>query len=98
MLLATFVENAFKHGVSYLQHSYIHVNLSIDEENQKIYFKCKNSSHANSSITQDGHHGIGLENVRKRLDLQYTDNYTLTIDEKKDLEFSVELILPSNIA
>lgn len=98
MLLATFVENAFKHGVSYLQHSYIHVNLSIDEENQKIYFKCKNSSHANSSITQDGHHGIGLENVRKRLDLQYTDNYTLTIDEKKDLEFTVELILPSNIA
>lgn len=93
MLLATFVENAFKHGVSYQAPSFIHVKLALENDNHQIHFRCLNSKHPTNTSTQDGHHGIGLENVRKRLDLQYADNYTLTIDNESDNIFSVDLTI-----
>lgn len=93
MLLATFVENAFKHGVSYQEESFIRVKLTIDD-NRMLRFMCINSRHAAQSATQDGNHGIGLENVRKQLELQYADRYSLTIDDKDAKMFAVELILP----
>ncbi len=93
MIFVTFVENAFKHGVSYLEKSYIHADISINDDDRTICFRCVNSIHRHQSATEDGHHGIGLENVRKRLDLQYAGKYTLNIEEKGE-EFVVELILP----
>lgn len=95
MLLATFVENAFKHGISYQEHSYIRVKLHIDETSKSIMFECTNSKHANASSTQDGHHGIGLENVKKRLDLQYAESYALEIDDQKEDIYVVRLTLPT---
>lgn len=95
MLLATFVENAFKHGVSYQQHSYIRLQLSYNEAEQQIVFKCQNSRHTSAAATDDGHHGIGLENVRKRLDLQYGNSYQLIIDDSHQNEYAVSLVLPA---
>lgn len=91
LMLATFVENAFKHGVSYLESSFILIKLWIDEECNQIHFHCVNSRH--EATTDDKHHGIGLENVRKRLDLQYADNYMLDINQD-DKTFTVNLTLP----
>lgn len=93
LILATFVENAFKHGVSYMQPSFINIRLT--KEGGKIHFWCVNSRHPAMAAT-DRHHGIGLENVRKRLDLQYAGNYKLEINNKEEKLFSVDLILPTS--
>lgn len=92
MLLATFVENAFKHGISYRYPSYIEIAMSIEEEGRVLHFHCENSRHAEA--TSDGRHGIGLANVRKRLDLQYADAYKLDIDRDDAERFAVDLVLP----
>lgn len=94
LIFATFVENAFKHGISYQSPSFINIALSIDSERKTLRFTCENSRNAESSVTQDGHHGIGLNNVRKRLDLQYGDTYSLYINNEDLQRFTVDLQLP----
>ncbi len=93
LLLPTFVENAFKHGISYMDHSFIRVQLTVEQEKHQICFTCVNSRHSRHA-TEDGHHGIGLENVKKRLELQYGDSYSLTIDDQNQSQFFVQLVLP----
>lgn len=94
LLFATFIENAFKHGISRKTPSYIIVSLAVDEGMKMIQFRCENSRNDAASATPDGYHGIGLNNVRKRLDLQYGDDYTLVIDDNNPEKFLVELTLP----
>lgn len=96
LLLATFVENAFKHGISYLSYSFINIHLWLENDGKVIRFQCNNSRHTLDSNTHDGSHGIGLENVRKRLDLQYKDNYILTITDSSNDIFGVDLSLFNN--
>lgn len=93
LLFATFVENAFKHGISYQRPSFIHISLGVDDESKEIRFRCENSRN-DSAATTDGYHGIGLVNVRKRLDLQYAGGYTLSINDEDPECFVVNLILP----
>lgn len=89
LVMASFVENAFKHGISYESHSFVHVKVRL--EDSKIIFKCENSVHP----SQDHElHGIGLDNVKKRLDLQYGDRYTLSIDESEST-YEVLLVIPT---
>lgn len=94
LLLATFIENAFKHGISYQRASFIYISLQLENDNSQIHFRCVNSRH-NTSVTNDGHHGIGLTNVRKRLELQYSDRYELKIDESNNSQYVVDLFLPT---
>ena len=93
LLFATFVENAFKHGISYQHPSFIHISLSVDSESKEIHFRCENSRN-DTSATHDGYHGIGLDNVRKRLNLQYAENYSLNIHDEDPDKYIVDLILP----
>jgi len=73
MLLIPFVENAFKHGG--LRNGFLEIHLEIRSENRTLYFSIKNSVlHAQMD---QGNNGIGLENLRKRLDLNYNGNYEL---------------------
>ncbi len=88
LLFISFVENAFKHGVSYQHESYVDIVMKVEEE--KLLFRCTNSCFGKSD---DQHHGIGLENIRKRLRLLFGNEYTLSIDEDKD-RFEVLLIIP----
>ena len=76
LLFVSFVENAFKHGISYQSESFIMVSLNVREG--YISFSCINSKH---ETNQDPHSGIGLENTRKRLRLLYQENYTFNINE-----------------
>lgn len=89
LLFVTFVENAFKHGVSYSKPSIIEISLS--EIDSKVEFSCVNTRQDLSAMTGKG---IGLQNVRRRLDLLYGDRYSLFIDENDDL-YKVKLIIPS---
>lgn len=95
LLLTTFVENAFKHGISYQNASFVYITLQLEDENSQIHFRCVNSRHLSSS-TNDGHHGIGLTNVRKRLELQYADTYKLNIDDGNESQYAVDLYLPTS--
>ena len=89
-LLIPFIENAFKHGVSYREKSFI--TISLEQEGDSIIFLCSNSLLAQNAPAF-GNNGIGLKNVKKRLDLLYGDTYKLLIDDSGS-EFYVKLILP----
>lgn len=88
LLFISFVENAFKHGVSYQSDSFIHVCMKL--EGEQLLFQCSNSR---SNKHDDQHGGIGLENIRKRLMLLFGESYMLSIDQLTD-SFNVLLIIP----
>ena len=88
LILITFIENAFKHGVSYQRESFISIKASVDKD--CLLFSCRNSK-AETSNQEKG--GVGLANVRKRLNLLYGESYTLRIHNAEDV-YSVELSLP----
>ena len=88
LLLITFIENAFKHGVSYQQKSYI--NIAIKVEGDNLHFSCNNSKQA---IQEQRPGGVGLTNVKQRLALIYDHNYTLNIKDEADA-YHVELTIP----
>lgn len=91
MLLNPFIENAFKHGISFRNPSWIYITLTFDDT--KLYFKVHNSLHAKSeSDPEKDNNGIGLENVKKRLDLIYKNRYTLDIQQSEQ-DFFVSLTL-----
>lgn len=76
MLLIPFVENAFKHGVSLAEKSWIKIKLECQEGS--IDFEVKNSIHPSMGTdTEKGHSGIGLQNVRERLLLLYPGRHEL---------------------
>ncbi|GAB3912849.1 sensor histidine kinase [Mucilaginibacter boryungensis] len=78
MLLAPFVENAFKHGVGMVEDPQINISISIDKATGWLDFKVMNTI-APQQHTKDKSSGIGLANVRRRLELLYKDDYTLDI-------------------
>ncbi len=88
LLLITFIENAFKHGISYQHPSFIQVEVSV--QGDMLRFSCCNSK-ADQPNTEKG--GVGLANVRKRLDLLYGNGYTLDIRNDADT-YSIELNIP----
>ena len=88
LLLITFIENAFKHGVSYQQESYIELQAAVEDE--RLVFSCRNSK-ASKPNQENG--GVGLTNVRKRLDLLFKNDYSLDIHDEAD-SYAVELNIP----
>ena len=91
LLFITLIENSFKHGISYSEHSFIHINL-YEDENNHIVCRIENSYFPKNDKSKSGF-GIGLVNLRKRLALLYPERHTLTIEKEKDT-FRAILILP----
>jgi sensor histidine kinase YesM len=89
MLLEPFVENAFKHGDIFRQGGNIHIDLKVVDK--LLHFQVCNTFSRNGHV-KDKHSGIGLNNIRKRLDLLYPDRHKLDIAEK-DAQFTVDLKL-----
>ena len=89
MLLSSVVEDAFKHGVRYRKDSCVRVIVQ-QEEGNRLTFRCTNS---NNGRADEQHHGIGLDNIRKRLRLLFGNDYTLSITQDKN-KFDVLLIIP----
>ncbi|MBW6536098.1 MAG: histidine kinase [Mariniphaga sp.] len=91
LILLPFLENAFKHGVSHFPGvAFVNLKISIVETN--LFFKIENSKNPATNKEAEHNKGVGLKNVRKRLDLIYPGKYMLNIDEKEEL-FSVNLTL-----
>lgn len=90
LLLVIFVENAFKHGISYRTKSF--VEISLKPQADRLLFSCRNSR---PEIKHDENMkgGVGLSNVRRRLDLLFPGNYTLDIKEQEDT-YTVHLDIP----
>ena len=90
LMLITFIENAFKHGISYQHESFIDVKAEI--EGDRLHFSCINSK-AEKPNEEKG--GVGLANVKQRLKLLYDNNYALKIQDSPDI-YSVQLSIPLN--
>lgn len=88
MLLIPFVENAFKHGTGFIENPKIDIELkAIDNI---LYFRVSNSYDPELQQVKDKASGIGLANVRRRLDLLHHGKYTLNITKENGM-FTVSL-------
>lgn len=83
LLLISFIENAFKHGISYSQASTINVEIEIFEKT--LTLKVSNPVVKNDTFTTGG--GLGLKNVKRRLELLYYGKYSLDIHHTDNLYF-----------
>lgn len=91
LLFNPLIENAFKFGVSYTDESFIKIELGL--ENKQIILGVENS--ISKSDAQQEHSGIGLVNLKQRLDLLFKDKYTLHIRESST-NYKVELKIPAH--
>jgi two-component system LytT family sensor kinase len=87
MLLIPFVENAFKHGTGYTEHPHIAVKLLVDHES--LVFEVMNGFDAARDTSKDENSGIGLSNVKTRLNMLYKDNYSLSIKDSNNLFYVI---------
>lgn len=88
MLLIPFIENAFKHGISYSVPSFIEITIRSIKES--IILTVKNT--VNSNKDKDENSGIGLQNVRRRLELLYSGKHSLKL-KTGDALFEINLTL-----
>ncbi len=72
MILISLIENAFKHGISPTEPSFIHISITTDDH--LLVADISNSNHPKTATDQSGH-GIGLKQVQQRLDLAYPNHY-----------------------
>lgn len=94
LILIVFIENAFKHSTASLtENIIIDVNISLLEEGV-LKFTCRNN-HQIQSNTDNLTKGIGLKNVRKRLELLYPNKYNLSISKDENW-YNVDLELNLN--
>ncbi len=92
MLFIPFIENAFKHGTN--KETRYAIRIVIRIELNTVYFESVNYA-GKEAISKDASSGIGLETVKRRLNILYPDNHKLEIQQKNDL-FCVSLIIQFN--
>ena len=93
LIFIPFIENAFKHGISHREKSFIDISMTTEQD--LILFRCANSLIKGREESGPGQSGIGLENVTKRLNLLFPGKHDLKIN-KSDSEF--EVVLQINFA
>src|SRR5690606_13130895 len=91
-LFTVFVENAIKHSVD-ISGSREYIKININVENKKLQFICINSKSQNYINNDTKNSGLGLVNIKRRLELLYNDKYELHINST-DKEYKVNLIIP----
>ena len=91
LIFITFLENAFKHGVSN-SNPKASVSVSIRLQGKECIYKVVNSKIPNANSETGGKSGIGLQNVKRRLSLSYPGQYQLQVDDRPD-QYSVQLNL-----
>lgn len=84
LVFITFLENAFKHGVSG-NNAKAWVNVTIQLEGKQCIYTVENSKPEAANLHEKS--GIGLQNVKRRLDLSYPGQYKLITEDKKDVYF-----------
>ena len=79
MVLIPFVENAFKHGVGFIENPTIEIELK--DSKTELYFRVANKKGTTMNETKDESSGIGLANVKRRLELLYPTNHLLEVND-----------------
>lgn len=92
LLFLVFIENAFKHGISYREPSFVAVDMMVSDGT--LQFNCMNSNHSKQSESIE-QIGIGLNNIRRRLALIYGKEVTLSLSEH-DSTYTVNLTIPTH--
>ncbi len=92
LLPFVFIENAFKYG---LKSDNPFLKIFIKADDFKVYFKIENDSNNNISSKKHGYGGIGLENIKRRLNLLYPDKHIMSINTQSK-KFTVELEIKLN--
>ena len=87
MLLIPFVENAFKHGINFKDSSIIKIELKLHEN--ELIFSVFNSNYKVEHSLEKGRSGIGLENMRRRLELLYPNSHSLEIKEEDEVHGAI---------
>ncbi len=90
MLLIPFVENAFKHGISLEQSSFINIRLAIRDNS--LQFSVKNSINTLKEEMENTNPGLGLQNVRRRLELLFPETHEFKV-QNSNKEFVITLTL-----
>jgi hypothetical protein len=93
LLLIPFVENAFKHGAGVISESEVSILLETDDKN--LYFTVVNKFDPSGKVEKDPSSGIGIANVKRRLELLYGEDQKLTIASKGD-QFEMGLFIKLN--
>ncbi len=92
LLLMVFIENAFKHSKNTLSEK-VQISITLKTFGKDILFAVSNSYDPTvDAAGKEGYSGLGLENVRKRLDLLYPGKYEMSL-QSKDNVYSVKLQL-----
>lgn len=92
-LFLPFIENAFKHGIRHREKSFVNAGLTI--VNNRIHFDCVNSIPRDKAKNMEKSSGIGLTNLRQRLQLLYSDNHVLTtVDSGSTFQIHMEIPCP----
>jgi len=91
LLTISFIENAFKYGISYESDSFVHILIKVI--NNRFFFSIFNSNYNSGQQKNKSGSGIGIENVKSRLALIYDRNYHLEIKDDDDV-FKVNLNIP----
>lgn len=87
LIFIPFIENAFKHGISYASNSFISIELSIQDDDC-LELKVTNSKKfAELNSIDQSHQGIGIANTQRRLELLYPGRYDLIISDERDSYF-----------
>ena len=91
LIFIVFIENAFKHGLQGdVENQFINIIFNIT--GQYIEFISENNAGKTGRVGSEDGKGIGLDNVKKRLELMYPAKHTLTIRNDPD-KYSVRLKL-----
>lgn len=94
LLFISFIENAFKHGISYQGNSFIDIKMNVNDA--KIYFSSRNSIPEASNHKDHKSGGVGISNIKKRLELLYGAKAVLDINESDEI-FEVNLEVPVEV-
>ncbi len=93
LILVPFIENCFKHGNTENEKIPIHIKIDISND-QLIYMVQNEISHQKKEKSNnDIRSGIGLKNVKRRLNLLFQDNYTLNANQNNNT-FTTTLSMP----
>ncbi|PLW95712.1 MAG: histidine kinase [Marinilabiliales bacterium] len=90
LLFIPFVENAFKHGISYRGKSFISIKLKTNSDN--VIFECRNSV-PETQGKKESSGGVGIANIKQRLNLIYNNDFSLKINQTKEV-YEVLLTVP----
>lgn len=82
LLLVNIIENAFKHGADFNEDDNF-IRISLSQNSGLLTFQCFNQKEPNADKTNEKE-GVGLENVRKRLDLIYEDRARIDIEDRSN--------------